>query len=330
MDKKEFLKKLDFEVKEKLSKDITKKIGIDIANKLTEAFPYLQYDAIVERITNCSMYIAKIPPRYSKVNYVYQDFSIYISEDFDKTQMNDNIFFLHEIMHYLQDSRHRNGDLKKMGLCEFKVFGVFGLALNEVAIQYVVSKITDQKTEKMKCFDIELNTYNKTYYPILSNLLLQINHIFDESYMVKSLFRNDDSFEYAFCELCHNSVSYKVLKYNLDIMLGCRDVIINNSILLKENKLSEKEQRTIKKINQKSVKRIQDSFFTIQNLLIKSYFKGMYKYIGYRLDAEEFPIKAREYEKYIGKLEGHNEYEKYLNKYMKKWEKKYKNSEKKN
>lgn len=323
MKKGNHLEKLDFEVKEKLDKSINHDIGIYVADKMTRAFPYLDYDTIVERITNCSIYVAKIPERYSRVNYVYQDFSIYIAEDFKIEEANNDIFFLHEIMHYLQDSRHRNGDLHKMGLCEFKVLGVSGLALNESAIQYVVSKITNQKTEKMKCFEIELNTYNKTYYPILSNLLLQINHIFDESYMVKSLFRNDHSFKDAFCELCQNSISYKALKANLDIMLGCRDVIINNSILLKDTNLSEKERKTIKTINAKSVKRIQDSFFVIQNLLTRSYFKAMLRHIGDRMKAEDFPKMVADYENYIGKLEGHNEYQKYAKKYLKIWEKKY-------
>lgn len=315
---------LGFKIIRKLSEIETHNLGIYIADKLTSKFTYLQYDVIVERLTNCSIYVAKIPERYSSANYIYQNFSIYISEN-TNIEVPD-IYFLHEIMHYLQDSRHRNRDLHKMGLCEFRTLKVSGLALNEAVIQYVVSRINDEKTEEMNCFGIKLNTYNKTYYPILSNLLLQINHIFDESYLIKSLFRNGPSFKKAFCELCHNDFAYKALKENLDIMLGCRDVVIDNSIKLKNNTLNNKEIDTIKKISQKSVDRIQKSFFYIQNLLIKHYFQAMLRNIGYRMDAEEFPLRVKEYEKYIGTLPTHPEYCKYLKYseyYLKIWNKKY-------
>lgn len=321
------VKDLNFTVMRKIEKEDTHKLGIYLADKITHTFPYLKYNTIVERITNCSIYVAKMPERFSSSNYIYQNFSIYISESTDLK--NPDIYFLHELMHYLQDSRHYNGDLHKMGLCTFKTLKISGLALNEVAIQYVVSRINNEKIEKMNCFGIDLNTYSKNYYPILSNLLIQITHIFDESYIIKSLFRNDNSFEVAFCELCQNSFSYKALKANMDIMLGCRDVIIDNSVILKKNSLSSKERITLKKINKKAYLRIQKSFFVIQNLLIKSYYKAMLRNIGYRMQIDEFPTKVAELKNCLGFSSDHPEYSKYdeySNYYLKKWEKKYKKS----
>lgn len=318
------VEELGFKIIRKLTKTETHNLGIYVAKKLTSKFNYLLYDVIVDRLTNCSIYVAKIPKRYSTANYIYQNFSIYISENTNIEE--PDIYFLHEIMHYLQDSRHRNGDLHKMGLCEFKTLKVSGLALNEAAIQYVVARINDEKIEEMSCFGISLHTYNKTYYPILSNLLLQINHIFDESYLIKSLFRNDTSFKTAFCELCHNSVAYRALNANLDIMLGCRDVVIDNSIKLKNDNLSNKEINNIKKINQKSVDRIQESFFYIQNLLIKSYFKSMLRNIGYRMDSSQFPVKVKECKKYLGFMPNNPKfckYSEYSNHFLNIWNKKY-------
>lgn len=320
------VEELGFKVKRKLDKEETHKLGILIANKITSTFPYLNYNAIVERLSNSSIYVSDIPKRYSSANYIFQNFSIYIRENTNIE--NPDIYFLHEIMHYLQDSRHRNGDLHKMGLCEFNTLKVSGLALNEAAIQYMVARINNENIENMTCFEINLPTYNKSYYPILSNILLQINHIFDESYLIKSLFRNDNSFKDAFCELCHNEFAYRALKANMDIMLGCRDVVIDNSIKLKSNDLTNNEIEIMKKINYKSVERIKKSFFIIQNLLIKSYYKSMLRNIGYRLEASSFPLRVKEYDNFIGKYPKCPEYSKYLEyskKYLAKWEKKYNN-----
>lgn len=316
---------LGFKVLRELDETEKHKLGINIAEKLTSTFSYLKYDAIIERITNCSIYIAEIPSRYSRANYNYQNFSIYIAETVDIN--NPDVYFLHEIMHYLQDSRHYNGDLYKMGLCNFRTLKVSGLAINEAAIQYVISRITNESIEPMTCFGIDLYTYSKSYYPILSNILLQITNIFDESYLVKSLFRNDNSFPEAFCELCQNSISYKALLENMDIMLGCRDVIIDNSIKIKTGHFSPKELKTVNKINLKSIARIQESFFVIQNMLIKSYYKAMLRNIGYRMEADLFPVKVKELEKYLGNMNDNpkaSKYKEYSEKYLKEWEDKYK------
>lgn len=316
--------KLGFNIIRKIDTNQTHKLGIYLAEKITAVFPYLDYSAIVDRITNCSIYVAEMPERYSSANYIYQNFSIYISKSTNLD--NPDIYFMHELMHYLQDSRHYNGDLHRMGLCHFNTLKISGLALNEAAIQYVVSRINNEHFEKMHCFGIDLCTYSKNYYPILSNLLIQITHIFDESYIIKSLFRNDHSFENAFCELCHNSLSYRALKANMDIMLGCRDVIIDNSVTLKKEDLDAKQVLVIKNINEKSYLRIQKSFFVVQNLLIKSYYKAMLRNIGYRMKADEFPIKVKELESYLGVSKEHPEYskyEEYSKYYLAKWEKKY-------
>ena len=82
--------------------------------KLNEIVQQCEYNNILIKLLNCNMYVAKVTKPISRVNYIYEDNSIYFDEELNLNKLSDQM--IHECIHYLQDYRNMRGNLDKIGL----------------------------------------------------------------------------------------------------------------------------------------------------------------------------------------------------------------------
>ena len=61
-------------------------------------------------------------------------------------------FAVHECIHYLQEVKDKRNYLIRMGLCDYTEFKIYGLGLNEAAVQLMASKVNGIPKEYVKYF----------------------------------------------------------------------------------------------------------------------------------------------------------------------------------
>ena len=89
----------------KLNIESIKKIAKNVVEALENASPNMkeEFEKVYLRLENCDMYTASIIKHISKVNYIYENNSIYIDEEINIDTVNEQI--MHECIHYLQDKK---------------------------------------------------------------------------------------------------------------------------------------------------------------------------------------------------------------------------------
>ena len=195
MDLQKKLQKLGIENVTKLDNESIRIIAYNVTEALTKAFPiiYDEYNNILIKMLNCNMYVAKITKPISRVNYIYEDNSIYFDEEMNLNKINEQM--IHECIHYLQDNRNIKGRLDKIGLCNFEEFTVYGLGLNEAAVQYISAKSVCNTKEIIEKYGIRIKTISPNYYPFLTNLIEQIVYLIGEEILVKGTLNGSEEFE---------------------------------------------------------------------------------------------------------------------------------------
>ena len=109
------LSRLGIQKIEELNKKDVNYLAHYMANCMTNTFSSLQdfYNEILAKLLNCKMYYARIEGDLSKVNYIYEDNCIYIDENVNIYEPNEQLF--HELIHYLQVVKKKNGKIKQIG-----------------------------------------------------------------------------------------------------------------------------------------------------------------------------------------------------------------------
>ena len=189
------LSRLGIEALEEVDKKDVNYLAHHIANTITSVFPVLQeqYNEILARILNCSMYYAKIGENIATVNYVYDNDSIYIDEDVNIFEPNEQLF--REVIHYLQVRRNNKGKIKTMGLCRFSEFSIKGLGLNEGIAQYMASKMVKDEKVHINKYGVYLFTISPNQYPMITNLVEQLIYLLGENLLVKATIGMNSDFE---------------------------------------------------------------------------------------------------------------------------------------
>lgn len=192
------LSRLGIEVLEEVEKKDVNYIAHYITNVATETFPVLQdqYNEILAKILNCKMYYARVGENIAAVNYVYDDDSIYIDENINVFEPNEQLF--REVIHYLQVRRNNKGKIKTMGLCRFSEFSIKGLGINEGIVQYMASKMFNNEKMHINKYGIYLTTISPTQYPMITSLVEQIVYLLGENSLVKTTVGLDSGFEDEF------------------------------------------------------------------------------------------------------------------------------------
>lgn len=188
------LREINFQEKNNLIKEFAELMLHSVHNL------NVSYEQICKKMFQCKMYIAKFDIKLGNANYVYKNNAIYFRNDI-QISCND-YYILHELIHYFQDIRDENGNLKKIGICDFKEFKVRGLALNEAAVQHIVAKMLQMPEERINFYGINLQTNTKGYYPLTCDLINKIIYFFGEDSLINSVLFSTDKFKLEIIDCC--------------------------------------------------------------------------------------------------------------------------------
>ena len=158
-----------------------------------------------------------------------------------------------------------------MGLCDYTEFKIYGLGLNEAAVQLMSSKINGIPKEYVKYFGISFETISPSYYPLECCLVNQLAYLTGEDVLFESTINSNDNFKKVFSELTSPKTFMAIQNAIDDILYYEENIIkINNKISQIDDR-NKKVDGMIKKIDELKSE-ISLTFMRTQNLIISSYF----------------------------------------------------------
>ena len=316
------LKKDGIEVVEQLDTLTVNSIARNIANKLTSTFPdfNLNNKDLFIKLSRLNMYKAKMPDGMAEANYFYKNTSIYFNEHVSFEDLEE--FAIHECIHYLQEIKDKRNYLVRMGLCDFTEFKIYGMGLNEAAVQLMTSKIIGIEKEYVKYYGIDFPSISPSYYPVECNLIGQMAYITGEDILFKSTFFSTDEFKNKFISLTSEPVFYAI-QNALDTILYAEENIIKlNNKLQEIDERNKKVETLIKKIDIQK-KKVKLTFMRTQNLIISSYFDNEFNRIKNLEELENYRKHLYSFKDLIGTADGYTFFNNYYIEKMAELEHKY-------
>ena len=316
------LRKDGIEVTEKLDTLKINSIARNVSKKLCDTFPEfnLNQNELFIKLSRLNMYKAKMPEGMAEANYFYKNTSIYFNEHIQDEDLEE--FAIHECIHYLQEVKDKRNYLLRMGLCDYTEFKIYGLGLNEAAVQLMASKVNGIPKEYVKYFGISFETNSPSYYPLECCLANQLAYLVGENILFESTLNSNDNFKEHFANIT-SPKTYMAIQNAFDDILNNEEEIIklNNRIASVDDR-NKKVDGMLEKIEELKSE-ISLTFMRTQNLIISSYFDNTFNNISTLEDVENYRRKLYNFKNYLGSMEGYtffNDY--YVNKMME-LEKKY-------
>ena len=316
------LRKDGIEVTEKLDTLKINSIARNVSIKLCDTFPEfnLNQNELFIKLSRLNMYKAKMPEGMAEANYFYKNTSIYFNEHIQDEDLEE--FAIHECIHYLQEVKDKRNYLLRMGLCDYTEFKIYGLGLNEAAVQLMASKVNGIPKEYVKYFGISFETTSPSYYPLECCLVNQLAYIVGEDVLFESTLNSNDNFKEQFANLT-SPKTFMAVQNAIDDILNSEEEIIklNNKIAAIDDR-NKKVDGMLEKIDELKSE-ISLTFMRTQNLIISSYFDASFNSISNLEEVENYRRKLYNFKDYLGCMEGYtffNDY--YVNKMME-LEKKY-------
>ena len=236
------LRKDGIEVTSKLDTLRVNSIARNISIKICDTFPNYGFDQneLFIKLSRLNMYKAKMPEGMAEANYFYKNTSIYFNEHIHDEDIEE--FAIHECIHYIQEIKDKKNYLLRMGLCDYTEFKIYGLGLNEAAVQLMSSKINAIPKEYVKYFGVSFETNSPSYYPLECCLVNQLAYLVGEDVLFRSTIKSDDDFKIKLMELTSPKAFMAIQNAIDDILYAEEDIIkLNNKISqnLADNRLSE-------------------------------------------------------------------------------------------
>ena len=315
------LKKNGIEVIYKLDTLKTNSIAQKIAKKICDAFPEhdLNYNSLFIKLSRLNMYVARMPAGMSEATYYYKNSSIYFNSLIDLENNLDN-FAIHECIHAIQESKDKNNNLLKLGLCTFEGFKVIGTALNEAAVQIMTSKIMELENDIVTYYNITFPTISPNYYPLECNLVSQMAYITGDYTLFESTILSTDAFKQKFISLTSKK-AYSEIITNLDTLMELQEKLIKltHSLTTKDSGSNFMSHNKIELCKNK----ITNQYIKTQNLILTSYFDKAFDNISNFEDLENYRRKLYNYKQFLGITEDYNFFNNYYIDKMKLLEKKH-------
>ena len=310
------LKKDGIEVIKKLDTLRVNSIARTVSNSLCETFPdfNLNQNDLFIKLSRLDMYIAKMPEGMAEANYFYKNTSIYFNAHIADEDLEE--FAIHECIHYIQEIKDKRNYLLRMGLCDYTEFRIYGLGLNEAAVQLMASKVLAIPKEYVKYFNITFETTSPSYYPLECCLVSQLAYLIGEDVLFESTINSNDTFKNKFIELT-NAKTFMNIEDNIDKILMSEEEIIkiNNKIATMDDNSKKIDVMNKKIKNLKS--HITSTFIKTQKLITSSYFDNVFDSITDLEGVEKYRQKLYNFKDYLGSTAGDtffNDY--YVNKMM--------------
>ena len=322
------LKKEGIEVVSQLGTLEVNRIARNVANRLAKE--YCKYGLnemdLFAKLSRLDMYKAKIPEGMSEANYFYRNTSIYFNENIPDSELEE--FAIHECIHHIQEVRDKKNCPIRMGLCNFTEFKLYGLGLNEAAVQLMASKAIGVEKEDVKYFGISFTSDSPSYYPLECNLVKQMAYIVGqnaeqgEDILFESTINSNDNFKNRYINATTEKTFY-TLQNALDTIVREEENIIkiNNKIQSFDDR-NKKVDTLLKKIDEHK-NTIKVTFMRTQNLIISSYFDKAFEQIINLEQLENYRRKLQKYVNLIGLADGYTFFEDYYIEKMAQLEHKY-------
>ena len=310
------LKKDGIEVIKKLDTLRVNSIARTVSNSLCETFPdfNLNQNDLFIKLSRLDMYIAKMPEGMAEANYFYKNTSIYFNDHIADEDLEE--FAIHECIHFIQEIKDKRNYLLRMGLCDYTEFRIYGLGLNEAAVQLMASKVLAIPKEYVKYFNITFETTSPSYYPLECCLVSQLAYLIGEDVLFESTINSNDTFKNKFIELT-NAKTFINIEDNIDKILMSEEEIIKikNKIATMDDNSKKIDVMNKKIENLKS--HITSTFIKTQKLITSSYFDNVFDSITDLEGVEKYRQKLYNFKDYLGSTAGDtffNDY--YVNKMM--------------
>lgn len=316
------LRKDGIEVVSKLDTLRINSLAKAVASKLCEAFPEFNFNenALFIKLSRLDMYRAKMPEGMAEANYFYKNSSIYFNEHIQNEDLEE--FAIHECIHYLQEVKDNKNMLIRMGLCNYTEFKIYGLGLNEAAVQLIASKVNKIPKEFVKYFGISFETNSPSYYPLECCLVNQMAYLVGENVLFKSTLNSDDDFQMKFSEITSQKTFMSIQRAIDDILYAEESIIkLNNKIATIDDR-NKKIDSMLEKIEDFK-QEISLTFLRTQNLIISSYFDSTFNDITNLEEVENYRKKLYSFKDYLGHADGYSFFNDYYVNKMEQLEAKY-------
>ena len=316
------LRKDGIEVIEKLDTLKINSMANNISAKLCETFPQynLNQNELFIKLSRLNMYKAQMPEGMAEANYFYKNSSIYFNEHIQNEDLEE--FAIHECIHYLQEVKDKKNYLIRMGLCDYTEFKIYGLGLNEAAVQLMSSKINGIPKEYVKYFGISFETTSPSYYPLECCLVNQMAYITGEDILFESTLNSNDNFKNKFANLTSPKIFIAIQNAIDEILNNEENIIKLNNKIIEVDDRNKKVDGMLQKIDELK-REISLTFMRTQNLIISSYFDKAFYSISTLEEVENFRRKLYSFKDYLGCTDGYTFFNDYYVNKMEQLEKKY-------
>lgn len=284
MDIAKKLEKLGIEYAMPIDKEIVRMIAYNVTEALVNKFPSIsdEYNNIFAKLLNCNMYVATVTKPISKVNYIYENNSIYFDDTINLNVLTEQT--IHECIHYLQDYRNMKGKLEKIGLCNFENFNVSGLGLNEAAVQYISAKTVGNMPTILERYGVRIQTISPNYYPFLTNLVEQIIYLMSEEELVRAVIKGNTKFEDDLLNTFEGNTKKIINRFDEIIEINNQ---LNAQTDIDKSRLLQQE--------------IANRYIDTQNLIFNTYFEKICPRVSTVAEIDYYMTKATNYKRVMGK-----------------------------
>ena len=320
MSVKSVLKREGIENAKKIDTLTINKIAKRIATKLSATFPKhnLTENNLFIELSRLPMYTADMPNDLSGAKFMVMNNSIYFKRDVDFDKIEE--FATHECLHYLQQQTDGRGNVLSLGLYNFSDGGNKGMAINEAAVQLMAAKANNSALDRVKYYEISLETISPNYYPLECALLNEVAYFTGEYALEHSTLYGDKVFHDS-VETKFGKKSYKIIRDAFDILMHKEDELNNLTNELQEVNVKTKAEKISKQIDN-SKAGIADLFLKIQNYIIQNGFEKSFKEVRNLEELQAFKDKLYGFKDLLGCTENYSFYNDYYIKTMAEFERK--------
>lgn len=321
MNVKKDLKKEGIEVIRVLDTLTVNSISKHISEKLSKTFPELKLNTteLFRNISRLNMCYAKLPDGIS-AKYFYKNKTIYFDCKLKKEALSD--VAIHECIHYLQERCDKNGDILRLGLCDYTNSKLPGTGLNEAAVQLMASKCMKSDYESVKYFGIDIPTNTQSYYPLECALVNQMAYAIGENVLFDSTLNSNDNFKQQYISLTSEK-TFNTIQKNVDLLVEKQDELKELYTIIQENDTDVKLTKKCVEQIEKCKNDIRNLFLNTQKLILTSYFDSVINLAYTPKLIENYRNKLYLFKNLIGQVDGDTFFNDYYIDKMMQLEKRY-------
>ncbi len=318
---KKALKREGIEVISPLDTLTINNLAKNVSDSLSKNFPKLNLDTrnLFMNISRLNMYYAKLPEGIS-AKYFYKNKTIYFNCNIESDNLAN--VAIHECIHFIQEKCDKNGEIIKLGLCDYTDGNLPGTGLNEAAVQLMAAKCIGRPYENEKYFDIEISTNTPTYYPLECALVNQMAYEIGEDILFDSTINTNNKFKEQYISLTSEKLFYTIQK-NIDLLVEAQEKLEKIYSDLQKFDTDETFTKKNTKEIEKQKQKIKELFLNTQKLILTSYFDNAINLAYTPKLIENYRNKLYSFKNLIGNVEGDNFYNDYYIDKMVQLEKRY-------